>query len=251
MLKFSKVILHLATLNLTVFLSASFVCADVINDNKADIEISKVKQSSKISSSIVDQICRNSDASILENTGNWYMISINGSSGWVNEKFFPVESILAAEKVKTEVKTEVNSEVKAEANSEVISDENYSDTEKKEQEVSNDETDKFDNEQIATAEAKSSVVMGIVDGDDVNVRKGPGKEYGVICQVNTGDGVEILEIDSEWYHITTSSGVDGWIYSDYIVLDTVLASRGSTTYENVADKRSEIVLFAKDLLGVK
>ena len=87
MLKFSKVVLHLATLNLSVFLSFSFVCADVIDEKKADIEISNVKQSSIISSNIVEQIFRNSDAAVLENVGNWYKISINGNSDWVHGRF--------------------------------------------------------------------------------------------------------------------------------------------------------------------
>ncbi len=239
MLKFSKVILHLTALNLSIFLSFSFAYADIVNEGKADTDTSNIKQDSIISHNIVEQICRNSDAVILENTGNWYKVAINGNSGWVHGKVFPVESIKAAEKVEAAVKTEE------------ITDEDKSVTAIKDQEVSNEETEKPDNAQTAPTEAKSSVIKGIIDGDDVNVRKGPGKDYDVICKVNTGDKVEITERKDEWYRIVTSSGVDGWIYSIYVVTDTTLASRGSTTDVNTTDKRAEIVLFAKDLLGVK
>lgn len=282
MLKFSKVVLHLATLNLSVFLSFSFVCADVIDEKKADIEISNVKQSSIISSNIVEQIFRNSDAAVIENVGNWYKISINGNSDWVHGRLFPVESILAAESAKAEEKAEVKTGASAQANTETNTEPNTeskteedakadaeananaeanvqpnteadveANTDKNEQDVLSDETHKPGDEQTAPVEAKSSVVKGIVDGYNVNVRKGPGKEYGVIGQVNTGDMVDVLKLEGEWYHITTSSGTDGWIYSDYILLDATLASRGSTTYENVSDLRAQVVLFAKEFLGVK
>lgn len=253
MLKFSKVILHLTALNLSVFLSFSFAYADIIDESKADTSTSNVKQDSIISHNIVNQICRNSDAAILESKGSWYRVSINGNSGWVHGMAFPVESIKAVQNSKATAKTEEITDKDKSGDTDKGQEVSTEGTDKTDnaQEASTGQTEKTDNAQTAVTEEKGSVIKGIIDGYNVNVRKGSGKDYGVICQVNTGDTVEILELEAEWYHITTSSGVDGWISSSYVVAGTTLASRGSTADTNTTNKRSEIVLFAKEFLGVK
>ncbi len=58
-------------------------------------------------------------------------------------------------------------------------------------------------------------IMGTVDGMNVNVRTGPGTQYPVKKQVNTGDRVEVLffaQFDGKPWGCTK----DGWICLDYV-----------------------------------
>ena len=95
------------------------------------------------------------------------------------------------------------------------------------------------------------MIEGIVTADDVNIRKGPGTDHEVISQVNASDTVDILGKSSDWYNIKTKNGVSGWIYGTYISFGSSLASRGETSNSDTSDKRTQIIDYARDLLGVK
>lgn len=230
------------------FLTFSFSYADAVDDSKVAESTSNVQQDSIISNNIAGKIFRDSDATILENSGKWYKISINGKTGWVHGDIFPVESIKSTQKAKDSEKTEDSEKAKDSEKTEDSTDKN--------QEVSTETTENTDKAENVTSsketETVAVVIKGIIDGDDVNVREGPGKNYGVICQVDKGEKVEILESAPEWYHIKTSSGVNGWVYSTYVLTDSTLASRGGdTTSSDSSSKRAEIVEYAKQFLGVK
>ncbi len=64
----------------------------------------------------------------------------------------------------------------------------------------------------------NGTVMGTVDGTGVNLRKGPGTDYGINGQVNTGDRVEILFQANTGGRVWGCT-VHGWICMDYVVLD--------------------------------
>lgn len=53
--------------------------------------------------------------------------------------------------------------------------------------------------------------------DGINLRKGPSQEYMTIKTLNQNDSVNILKSENSWYNISTKDGLEGWIYSDYIV----------------------------------
>lgn len=255
MRKCSKTILYLAVLNLSVSLPISYSYADVVGSSKVIENTSINKESSLISNNIVETICINSGATILENSGNWYKISINGNSGWVHKDIFPVESIKAAQAGKVSEKTEtlaVNAQDLPAQKEQKESDDKLENTTKAENIDKAEKTDEAKTETPADkTESVAAIIKGVINGSDINLREGPGKDYDVVCQVNKGDKVEILGSEPEWFKIKTSNGVNGWVYSTYVSTGSTLASRGETTDSNISDKRAAVVEYAKKYLGVR
>lgn len=110
--------------------------------------------------------------------------------------------------------------------------------------------------------AASPIGTGIISGDIVNVRKGPGLNETVICKLTQDTKVTALSRSGDWYRIETSGGTIGWVYSDFLTIrnDTV-ASRGTAPTavkaaqtdepSETSDIRSKIVATAKKYLGTK
>ncbi len=111
----------------------------------------------------------------------------------------------------------------------------------------------------------SSDKAGTITGSDVNIRKGPGLTYTVIKQLDKGEKLTIQETTSDWYKVETSGGTVGWVSSLYIAVnsDTVTGkspvrpdsgteiSRGGFSHEPATVAASDIIDYAKSLLGVK
>ena len=55
-------------------------------------------------------------------------------------------------------------------------------------------------------------VWGVVTGNGINVRKGPGTSYGIVGQVNNGRRVRIWKESGNWYMVDT----DKWICATYV-----------------------------------
>lgn len=70
-----------------------------------------------------------------------------------------------------------------------------------------------------TQEQTVTVQYGKITGKNVNLRKGPGTSYGVICRLNKGDVLTVTELSDNWYKVKTSAGLVGWICSLYILPD--------------------------------
>jgi N-acetylmuramoyl-L-alanine amidase len=51
----------------------------------------------------------------------------------------------------------------------------------------------------------------VVAGNWVNVRNGPGTNYGVVAQANLGDQLTVLGQSSDWYNVALTNGGQGWI----------------------------------------
>ena len=61
------------------------------------------------------------------------------------------------------------------------------------------------------------ITEGIVTGDCVNVRSGPGTDYSIAGKVYAGERVTLTALADGWYAITDEdSGVSGYIRGDYI-----------------------------------
>ncbi len=50
----------------------------------------------------------------------------------------------------------------------------------------------------------------------LNVRKGPGVDYGVLIQVNPGEEYNILNEKDNWYQIEAEAGLFGWVFNEYV-----------------------------------
>lgn len=68
---------------------------------------------------------------------------------------------------------------------------------------------------MAGVSADCSGEIGVVTGDDVNVRSGPGTENAKLTTAGMYDTVEILGIEDGWYQVELN-GVTGYISSDYV-----------------------------------
>ncbi|WP_176556358.1 SH3 domain-containing protein [Rubellimicrobium rubrum] len=55
-----------------------------------------------------------------------------------------------------------------------------------------------------------------VTADRVNVRQGPGVDFGVIGQVDAGDMAAILEEDGGWVRVRTPNGAEGWMSARFL-----------------------------------
>ncbi|WP_274653175.1 N-acetylmuramoyl-L-alanine amidase [Paenibacillus humicola] len=58
--------------------------------------------------------------------------------------------------------------------------------------------------------------QGVVTGDSVRIRKGPGTSYDMIGSLSKGDKVNLLDSKSGWFKVLTESRVEGWMSGQYI-----------------------------------
>ncbi|ACV64338.1 N-acetylmuramoyl-L-alanine amidase [Desulfofarcimen acetoxidans DSM 771] len=56
-----------------------------------------------------------------------------------------------------------------------------------------------------------------VNGDNINVREGPGTTSDIVGELNKGDSVTVLEKSGDWYKVKLSNG-DGWVLSSFLNL---------------------------------
>lgn len=89
----------------------------------------------------------------------------------------------------------------------------------------------------------SGTIKGTVSGSSVNVRTGPGKGYDVCLTVNS-ESVDVLDNSGDWYKVRFSSGLEGWVYSDYISTGGSVVSRGDSLGK-------QMITYAQKFLGVK
>lgn len=97
---------------------------------------------------------------------------------------------------------------------------------------------------IFTVSAESFPCVGIVVGDTVNVRTGPGTDYDIVATVWYGVTLDVYAREGNWFQIGTGNGT-AYISADYVsVRPEDIASRGDYS----AGQR--VVAMAKRYLGV-
>ena len=62
----------------------------------------------------------------------------------------------------------------------------------------------------------SSGYSATVNASDVNLRSGPSLQDGIICVLNKGEQVSIIEDRGQWCYIRLSDGYEGWIKGDFL-----------------------------------
>lgn len=102
--------------------------------------------------------------------------------------------------------------------------------------------------------AQADVTIGYgkvaTDGNDLNVRTGPGTDHPRVTSLANGTVVDITGIDSGWYKIS-HNGASGYVSSDYLTICKDSAgSRGDDTVSAVSsDLGEQVVEYAKQFLG--
>ena len=117
----------------------------------------------------------------------WYKVSFDGMSGYIRADFI---ELAAAESA-----TEAPAEVALPETEETVVEETIPAEE--------------------SAPAEDETVYGVVVGGTINVRKGPGTDYGKITSVRSGKSVVILGEENGWYKLSFDD-VTGYIRSDFI-----------------------------------
>jgi len=86
----------------------------------------------------------------------------------------------------------------------------------------------------------------------VNLRKGPSSETELLGTISFGNKVQVFETADKYVRVLTNSGVEGYIWKEYLGDETVLASRSSSSgqYYN-SDLAGKIIEYAKQFVGVK
>ncbi len=95
-----------------------------------------------------------------------------------------------------------------------------------------------------TAFAESFPCVGIVLGNDVNVRSGAGTEFPAESQLNWGTTLDVFARVGNWYKIGTGNGNFAYISADYVsIRPQDIAARGNYTAGN------RVIQVAKQYLG--
>lgn len=61
-----------------------------------------------------------------------------------------------------------------------------------------------------------SLIFGLINAENVNVRAGRGTNFNIIGQLNKDDQVEILERSQDWYHVFPYKNCFAWINEKYV-----------------------------------
>lgn len=95
---------------------------------------------------------------------------------------------------------------------------------------------------LVTVNSQSKATSGIVTVNDLNLRTSPELSSSIIQKLQTGQRVQILETNNEWFKITVE-GSTGWVSSNYIRLTSKssVTSNGEmvTILNNGTNLRSE------------
>ncbi|MBQ4517229.1 MAG: C40 family peptidase [Clostridia bacterium] len=98
---------------------------------------------------------------------------------------------------------------------------------------------------IPSVSADSFPCVGIVIGNNINVRSGAGLDYKILTQVNSGVLLDVFEKTGNWYKIGTGNGNFAYISADYVsIRPQDVAARSSYLGGN------RVVQLAKQYLGV-
>ncbi len=113
-----------------------------------------------------------------------------------------------------------------------------------------------------SATSDLSVGSGKITGSSVNFRKEPNTSCAVIGSFVAGDIVNVVGVKDGWYKVS-AKGSTGYVHPDYVEIigaivttapaaaATATSAASADTTSASSDTRSEIISYAKTLLGVK
>lgn len=106
-----------------------------------------------------------------------------------------------------------------------------------------------------TTTTKAASIGFFVTTDQLNMRSGPGTEYEVLGVLPTGETVEVLAVEGDWYRIALG-GDTAYIHADYVVPSTPESTTTTTHSETTASTTQagpsgEVYLDADGLLQFK
>ena len=64
----------------------------------------------------------------------------------------------------------------------------------------------------------TTCTISLPSGGTLNIRKGPGTNYGIVTSVNNGAVIYLLDDSTDWYKVKTVSGKEGYVKGSYVKL---------------------------------
>lgn len=265
MFKRSKCIIAFASFTASLLLSTCFAFAanktgTVLGDNL------NIRETPSTSAKVLDQLSKGTQVTVLSASNGWVQISFDNIKGWVSDDYLKVQE--AAPIGTGSINgSNVNMRQNPDTNSGIITKLQKGDG------VSIlDSTDDWyeiesgGNKGWVFAEyvtvKDQTLGAGTVNADSVNVRAAASTDAAVVTQLDSGDGVSILDQSGDWYKVKTGDNVTGWIYKSYVSTKKTTVSRGA---EDAAPKdvpkqesvnensstRQKVVAYARQFMGVR
>ncbi len=96
--------------------------------------------------------------------------------------------------------------------------------------------------------------MVAVNGEDVNMRSGPGMRYGVVWQMGSGFPLEVIKRSGEWLRVRDFEGSAGWVKKNMVSTSPhmiVKANKGTGESVNVrSEPNTQADVVARARYGV-
>ncbi|MEM6725478.1 MAG: SH3 domain-containing protein, partial [Bacteroidota bacterium] len=84
-----------------------------------------------------------------------------------------------------------------------------------------------------------------VEGDNLNVRQGPGTRFSIVGKLQNGDTVEIIDSQGVWFKLNASGNEEQWVHSHYITFEEY--PKGIVTSEKLVVRDGPGTNFSKIL----
>lgn len=178
-------------------------------DSTNNIQISnslKVYNIPLITSTVIAEIDKEAEITIIKQITNWSYVSAGNIQGWVRTYGINNE-------VQTEIPTEPSEEVVTEPEEPTVSEPEEENPVTEEQEEEENYDEPSNSEQ---SETTSSATKGFVDVDSATVRKQATTDSEVVTYLIKGTSFKIKAETEEWYKIEYTDGITGTVYEGYI-----------------------------------
>jgi len=103
---------------------------------------------------------------------------------------------------------------------------------------------------LACSVVVANADSGLVTGNGLNLRSGPGTNYKVVTTLAKGTIVNTIGASGNWTQVTYE-GKEGYVSSQYISVRKTTTDRSGTTINRESSVGQEVVEYAKKFLGVK
>jgi N-acetylmuramoyl-L-alanine amidase len=265
-----KIVISSVVFILLFAFSFGFAYADSDKTGTVNVSALNIRESPNTDARVLETLPEGTKLAVVSNSGNWYKVVYNSITGWVYGDYITVSVSSTSQTSTQSTKTGVvnasvlNVRETASTNAALVTqlDEGTQVTILSSSDgwykISFSSKTGWASAEYITIK-ETSLGTGVVTGSTVNVRSGPGTDYEVLTTVQESEKITVASRSGEWYKITTSGGITGWMLSEYVTLGGTSTSRGAAdatreitpAVKEALDTRTRLVAYAKKYLGTK
>lgn len=149
----------------------------------------RVRSGPSTSDSILATLDSGETMSVTGVSGEWYQVSYNGATGYVNSAYMTLSYGSSASSTSTSTSSNITEEAPL---------------------------------------AVATTGTGTINGTYVRMRSGPSTSYSILGTYNTGTTMAVTGTSGDWYEVSYN-GTTGYVYSLYLTLDSGTSSSSSST----------------------